>query len=880
MSDTYERIKDYVSGKLKGRQTQLSDGDIAAEVHDTRDLLTTIGLDVFARVLPNSSPLSTLTDDDWLRMERDLESHFNVKMKDGVLIRGVDQQIRDATWWSNKVKIEGENFYWDRYENYIKGKLPPEVVSTIDKDTDRVMNNIGDPSEPLFEIKGMVVGHVQSGKTGNYAGLVCKAADAGYKFIVVIAGGTNNLRNQTQNRLNEAFVGLDKGQQVGAGIGNSPPEKMPVCLTTSERDFNRRDADRNSQGLNFQIITVPVLIVIKKNVSALKNVITWLGNQYRNQISDHSMLIIDDESDYASINTNDADRDPTGINRRIRQLITMFRKGSYVAYTATPYANIFIDHEATSEVLGDDLFPKDFIYALDAPDNYFGARKIFLESDDQHLLTISEADLELLPLGHKKDTQIASLPESLYEAVRLFLLNIAIRDIRGQGKSHNSMLVHASRFTVMHEQIAPMIAGYLRELATDFAAFGKLREGYSQSSLVAKVRQTFTDLVSPADDAESWINVSSSIADTISSIIVREVHQRAIIPIEYRGDITTNVIAVGGASLSRGYTLEGLSVSYFLRNTVFYDTLMQMGRWFGYRRGYEDLCRIYMPEKTIEHFQRIIEATEELISDLKVMAANNRTPNEFGLAVRQHPESALQITARNKQRNVREFYFSMKLDGQLKETAYISKEADDRRHNVAAIERMIDNLMSSETVSVDGSYLWRNISRETISAFLKDYRVYSIDPLGITTRMPIEFVKKYVSERDTLWDVALYSGRGRLFERGQIKLKTEERKLDFKNTHYQLRNRQVSSGNSESLALNQADRELAGGDRRLAREKLLRPLLMLHVLDTGDESVDAAFGISFPGNVLSTQETVKLKINTVYYQDLLKDLESDEEDDG
>jgi hypothetical protein len=207
MPDTNERIKDYIAGKLKARHSQLDEGDIAIEVSNTRDLLTTIGADVFARILADSSPLTPLSDADWDRMERELESHFNVRMKDGVLIKGTEQQSRDTTWWSNKVKIQTENFYWNRYEGYIRKILPPEVVSTIDKDTDLVMNNIGDPSLPSFDIKGMVVGHVQSGKTGNYAGLVCKAADSGYKFIVVIAGGTNNLRNQTQHRLNEAFVG-------------------------------------------------------------------------------------------------------------------------------------------------------------------------------------------------------------------------------------------------------------------------------------------------------------------------------------------------------------------------------------------------------------------------------------------------------------------------------------------------------------------------------------------------------------------------------------------------------------------------------------------------------------------------------------------------
>ena len=875
MADSYERIKEFISGKLKARQSQLEEGDIGVEVSNTRGIISAMGLEMFARVLPDSSSLTDISEDDWTLMERDLESHFNVKMKDGVLIRGTEQQSRDTTWWSNKVKIQAKNFYWNRYEGHIKTVLPPEVVSTIDKDTDRVMNNIGDPSLSGFDIKGMVVGHVQSGKTGNYAGLVCKAADAGYKFIVVIAGGTNNLRNQTQHRLNESFVGLDKGQQVGAGIGNSPPDKMPICLTTTERDFNKTDADRNSQSMNFQIITVPVLIVIKKNTSALKNVITWLGNQYRNQIPDHSMLIIDDESDYASINTNDLDRDPTQINRRIRELITMFKKGSYVAYTATPYANIFIDHEATSEVLGDDLFPKDFIYALDAPDNYFGARKVFLDTDDRHLIPIPDADLEFLPLRHKKDTLISKLPASMYEAIRLFLINVAIRSLRGQGRSHNSMLIHASRFTLMHEQLTRLVEEYLKQLQIDFTTFGMLNAPEQQSIRVADVLTSYRALIEPKNESEEWSSVARAIAETIPSVIVREVHQRTRIPLEYRADIVTNVIAIGGASLSRGYTLEGLSVSYFMRNTVFYDTLMQMGRWFGYRPGYEDLCRIYMPEPTIDHFRTIIDATEDLIGSLKVMADNNRTPNDFGLAVRQHPDSALQVTARNKQRNVKEFYFDMKLDGHLKETAYLPVDPKQREDNMSALSHCVERL-GPDNLRIGGSFLWSNQPPEVVAEFLNSYKVFARDRLGLSTRMPIEFIKKYVQDRETLWDISLHGGDGNSYTVAGLTIDKEKREVsDKKDGSFEVNRRQVSSGNAESINLDKTLRKELQKERREIRAVPGRkPLLMLHILDT-NEGDFAAFGVSFPGSAASPGETVKLKINTVYYNDLLKDLEEE-----
>ena len=878
-TNSYNRIKEFVFRNLKNKTTQLADGQITDEIATAKKLIESIGLVLFAQILPEKDELEKLPEEDWERMERELEKHFDVKMKDGILIQGEEQQQRDNTWWSNKKKIIGKNYYWERYEGHIASSLPPEVINTVDKDTDRVMNNIGDPELKEFFHKGMVVGHVQSGKTGNYSALICKAADAGYRFIVVITGGTNNLRNQTQERLNDAFVGEEKGSQVGAGKGASKKESLPMSLTTTERDFNKADADRISQGINFDNIKVPILIVIKKNTRSLKNVIDWLDKQYKNKIADHAMLVIDDESDYASINTKEED-DPTVINKSIRKLLSLFGKGSYVAYTATPYANIFIDHEAIHDDYGDDLFPKDFIYALDAPSDYFGARKVFLDTDDQHLIPIPESDYtRYIPLNHRKDFALPTLPASLYEAMRLFVINVSIRKLRGQGHQHNSMLIHASRFTDLHKKLAAHAGRYIEELKKDINAFGKLPNAVNHSDRIKDLKETLDLKLNNRPKAETWQNVLNSICESINTIIVREVHQQTVIGLEYRKDIATNAIVVGGASLSRGFTLEGLSVSYFLRSTVFYDTLMQMGRWFGYRLGYEDLCRVYMPQHSIDYFRSIIDATEDLIQDLKIMAENNRTPNDFGLAVKQHPDSALQVTARNKQKNVREFVFSMKLDGQLKETAYLPSNTDDRENNLKSIENILDTLKNQDSEKVGNNLLWRNNDKTIVKDFLLHFRVYKKDALGFTTRMPIEFIKKYVNDRDTKWDVALYSGKGSEYKIGNVAVKKVGRSITTKSGYFEVGNRQVSSGNAESIALDKTARKTLGDNRKGIRAVLINPLLMLHILETESDGDFAAFGISFPGNVLSQDETISLKINTVYYENLLKELEDEMNDE-
>lgn len=875
---TYEAVKEFISNKLRKISGSLPQDKIAEEINNTKKVIEVAGIKTFALML-SIDPFIQLEENDWVKLSRELETHFNVKMNNGLLIQGDEQQTRDTTWWTAIEKQNNSDYYWNRYNKYLAQSLPPEVVKTIDVDTDIVMNNLENPEHASFSRYGMVVGHVQSGKTGNYAGLICKAADAGYKFVVVVAGGMNNLRNQTQERLNESFIGETKGLQVGAGKGNSQKDTMPLSLTTIERDFNKTDADRASQGLNFDNISVPILIVIKKNTKSLKNVIDWLKNQYKNSIVNHAMLVIDDESDYASINTRD-EENPTAINTGIRTLLSLFHKSVYVAYTATPYANIFIDHQAEIEEMGRDLFPKDFIYALDAPSNYFGARKVFIDTDNRHLIPILDHISEL-PMKHKSDMELENLPLQMKDAIHLFLLNICIRNLRGQGDKHNSMLIHATRFTNVHIQLGKLIDVYLKTIKTDVNSYGNLKDALNQSELIRNLKTTFDNRCEHIEF--SWEKLIYTMTEIINTVVVREVHQRTSVPLEYRDDVVTNAIVIGGSSLARGYTLVGLSVSYFLRSTVFYDTLMQMARWFGYRFGYEDLCKVYMPEERIRDFADIIRATEDLFADFKLMAEHRRTPEEFGLAVKENPDSALQVTARNKQKNVTQFIYSMRLDGTLKETSYLPYQPNEAEGNLNVIKSLISKL--ENPISIDGSYIWHSVSKEEVKLFLESFKTYERDPLGLTSRMPIAFIKKYVENRATDWDISLHGGTGGDMTEGGISIKKQNRKLVKLDGYYSLKNRQVSSETAEAISIKNIEGfEGASKKRRDVRAIMPRPLLMLHILDAEIEGENqkkelAAFGISFPGNVLSRDETVTLKINTVYYQNLLQEIEIENQAD-
>lgn len=873
----YQKIKDFAFNRLQSLQLNkgvIEENDIDIELASIK-ILTSSSMEIVQALF--GVALIELLDEDFARIHRELEMLFNVKMEQGILIQGEEQQKRDTTWWTGNIQQESENFYWNRYRAYLKKTLPDEIVKTIDIDTDIVMNNLENPKIDSFSRYGMVVGHVQSGKTANYASLVCKAADAGFKFIVVIAGGINNLRNQTQERINEAFIGIDKGQQIGAGVGNAPLYKLPISLTTVEKDFNTQDARRNSQATNFETNTTPVLLVIKKNTTTLQNVITWLEDQYKNKILNHAMLMIDDESDYASINTK-VEEDPTKINEKLRKLLSLFSKNCYVAYTATPFANIFINHEAKHEKYGDDLFPKDFIYALDAPTNYFGARKIFLDSNNKHLVVIPVNDyLNTIPSKHKIDFVPIALPASLLDAIRAFIINIGIRALRGQQEKHNSMLIHATRFTDVHKKFSLLVENYIEQIKVDVTSYGMLKNGEFQSIVLRELRDTF--MYRYKDIEFGWEAVKQSLSQTTRTIVIREVHQKKSVPLEYRKDRATNVIVIGGTSVSRGFTLEGLSISYFLRNTIFYDTLMQMGRWFGYRNDYEDICKVYLSDDMIENFTQIIEATEDLFRDFKLMAEANKTPLDFGLAIKQHPDSFLQITAKNKLKNTKTFTHSMNLNGHLKETVRFSKDIKIHQKNLIVIKELLSKLPKI----TNNKYIWSDVNRIVVIDFLKAFITF--DSEGIKDLMPIRHIEKYAETINTNWDIVLYSGTSDLInlENG-ISIQSELRNVyKDKIDSWEIGQRKISSGTPELAVfskedvaqINKMSFKEAGEKTSFIRSKLNKPILMLHILKTDFNQSLAAFGICFPNNGLDKTQTIEYTINTV----LIKELEEMESDD-
>ena len=676
--------------------------------------------------------------------------------------------------------------FWTRYKKYLaeKKSFAPSVISHLDELTDKVLDKLFNPQQEDIVIskKGLVVGQVQSGKTANYTGLVCKAADAGFNLIIVLAGIHNNLRSQTQTRLDEGFLGFDTqntraftlNQTIKMGVGRIPgfDDAIAHSYTTSldTGDFTKRAA--NTAGFNFYV-PQPIVLVVKKNSSVLKNLRDWLKTHTAaGKISVKSMLLIDDEADNASVNTNKADKHPTRINGYIRDILGLFNRSAYVGYTATPFANIFIPLDDS------DLFPRDFIINLPAPDNYIGPEKVFgtsaIPDENDDLLpivnTVDDSDY-FVPPKHRKDDDMPSIydmPESLKTAIKCFIITCAIRAARGQEKKHNSMLIHITRFQSWQNHIKDIVEQQFRYYkseieANDPSIMEEFRRIFEEDNVDYKSYTTITEEIL---SSKSYYNIDSQIKqhtwEEIQSFLYPAVQKIEVKSINgSSGDSLTyyenekngiSVIAIGGDKLSRGLTLEGLSVSYFLRASKMYDTLMQMGRWFGYRPGYVDLCRLFTSNELNEWYRHITLASEELREEFKYLAESGGTPENYALKVRSHP-GQLQITSVTKMRYTKELKVSWA--GRLIETYQLLRGKGDKRINLVATDDFLCKLGPGK--AIDKNHLWTNVSAETICDYLMQFKL----PKSLT-KVPLDRICEYITALNgagelTSWSVALMS---------------------------------------------------------------------------------------------------------------------------
>jgi hypothetical protein len=729
-----------------------------------------------------------------------------------------DYRILDTdegyTPWLKDKKANIRWNFWNRYISYLQKKIAPDTINKLDNLTDDILDRIANPSTPgAWDKRGMVVGQVQSGKTSNYTGLINKAADTGYKLIIILAGMHDSLRSQTQIRIDEGFLGFNSQRslqysntnKIGVGFYNPLDEKtnqpidLPANALTSSHlngDFNRKVAQ--SAGIHLRS-SDPIVAVVKKNGSILKNLISWLAVWGDKQpdgkiiIRNIPFLLIDDEADNASINVS---KDKvSAINGCIRALLSLFEQSAYIGYTATPFANIFIpileqesvkglnlsikDYEYT---VGQDLFPKDFIINIKAPSNYIGPAKIFglpaLTSSDtneeplplirlvkdyevfnesniqeqfQNLIAGVENKFAItksfVPDKHKKDDPLPEeLPNSLKYALKCFVLSAAARRVRKQIDVHNSMLIHISRYIVWQDRIATLADSELKFYQKQI----ELKSGNILNELkviwekefiptTAKIIREDHIYNDPEINAITWKDVEPEIYPAISKMEVRAVHgdkniaglsHHNISPLDYffseqQGKFLS-VIAVGGDKLSRGLTLEGLTVSYYLRASKMYDTLMQMGRWFGYRPGYVDLCRIFTSNELARWYKHITIASEEMRKDFDYMFLLKKTPKEFGLKVRTHP-GVLKITAANKFRYKKIMFLSY--SGELEQTYQFKIDKANFTNNYNATIDLISSLSTPLNEPLNDfnkkqKFVWKGENNfNLITSFLLKYKI-------------------------------------------------------------------------------------------------------------------------------------------------------------
>lgn len=769
-----------------------------------------------------------------LHLSEDISDIVNVITADMNIYQPPSTAIIDdeeGANWLTEFRAEG-NCDWRFWTDYKKSlSLPTAAITEIDQTTDRILNRLVNPNLPgSWYRSGLVVGHVQSGKTSNFIGLVNKAMDTGFKIVLVLSGMYSDLRMQTQKRIDKGSIGkitdpkaIESGKSIGVGKFNGHPNVIYLTSSSMQGDFGSLLVNVGG------VLTSPspTVMVCKKNSSILSNIISKFAQDATKAedgypiVPDIPLLVIDDEADSASINTKYGKNEVTAINGKIRTILSLFSKRAYVGYTATPYANIFIDPDpadnpdANKKIadgqyrLGkEDLFPKNFIINLSAPSNYIGPNVLFgIPSvyDEQEPVPDDSKALKIIDeisdgFKSKKKSEAPSskeqLPDSLIEAIKCFFVSTAVRRSRGQRTQHSSMLINVSQYIDWMDTIASFVQEYVQDYCDMLSAIDdnpefeeELKQIYLQKLLPANrdicaVHKDWAPLlkVMPwplirkelpfvAAKLRSEVRVSHSGTPEDENLNSTKLNYEDYENRPSEIDNGLYTIVVGGNTMSRGITLEGLTVSYFFRTTHTFDALMQMGRWFGYRDGYIDVCRLYLEKDMEVNFKNIAVATQEMRDDFDDMFNRKIKPKDYGLKVKSFP-GVLEVTSRNK--------FGSAIKGELSlnrttlQAYQIYREQDIIQSNKVTVERFLSSLGKASTRSRLAHkmphYFW-TCSSGSIISFIRQFQT-------ATVRMPSNLVSAYIEAQNkkgnlTDWTVALVNvARGKV-EKTEVKLADE-----------------------------------------------------------------------------------------------------------
>lgn len=795
-----------------------------------------------------------------------LKNYFETAKKDYLstnpISTGISHSlVKNRSSWltpEREKQIEGSWYYSDRYFRYLKNNgRSAKVVDETKRSSLSILKKLADPKSQTEQyVKGLVVGAVQSGKTGNFNAVINRAIDSGYVLVIVLSGIMEDLRSQTQDRIEADVIGEGGGGKKGVGerrrfgVKGDDGYKNIIqvqSITSVDKDFGK-DAKALDHSLNAKYV-----LVCKKNVSVLRNLIFWLHDNLENGKDKHNipLLILDDEADNASLNNEGAKGEDyaSKINGHIRAILDMFQVKTYLGYTATPFANVLQDRNGHSEnnwvvkmklkgdeekrELGqvDNIFPDDFIELLEPPSNYVGAKNIFStvfpienKTDDNEKLPLlartvgdhvnqfpvrvrksDSSGIEFYTqqdwenkfgfagdgefstykeykagtrAAKKDDPYPNALPESLKTAIKSYILALGIRESRKQhmldsklNQIHNTMLIHVSRFTSWQNKTKAFVEAYVEELIASIkndnpsdedSIYTELdRLWYDEYNGYAHIIENINDYLPEGYEDEFLIPIAfdslkNYLPNAVEGIEIKVVNSSTEgEKLDYPKNTPKKYIAIGGNRLSRGFTLEGLTINYFIRTTNYSDSLLQMGRWFGYRPGYLDCCKIFTTQDSLDKFNSTTECIEELEHEFIKMERQGKTPENFVLRVRKHP-GTLKITRPSILKNAEEvswsYQDSLEMTTQLKITKQDTEGIwQNFKNNIAP---------KFDTKNVKGSMISYTLSsQDFIETILQNPNNFNDNDAHYMTRfLELANDKGYITD----WTVALkITGRSR-----------------------------------------------------------------------------------------------------------------------
>ena len=694
-----------------------------------------------------------ITPEDWKQIT-ELQKQNEIKLIDIDFTNGL-ALIADKNEDNAVTVPEDEHSAWVLYRNkLIKNGFKKEAVDAIQRSTIKILKHLNNDTRNSLPVKGLVVGNVQSGKTANMAALMAMAADWGWNLFIILSGTIENLRQQTQKRLLNDLT-VSNGTLTWIGLDKPAPNTIPAQQT------QYLQFDDNSKTRYFTVCL--------KNSSRLHDLIEWLQKDPNKQ-QQMKILVIDDESDQAGINTAKIDNiERTRISKRICSLVNgwnsdgdkidiKYRAMNYIGYTATPYANVL--NESGEE----SLYPRNFISTLSVSKEYFGPQQIFgVDGGDYDGLDIvriidtddDKTELEAIKALHQGDTE---LPRTLEDSIAWFLCGVSCMRIWEKNKPV-SLLVHTSQKTNHHNNVAEAIKDWFKN-NTKTEIIAKCKAVWKRETkrfTIEKFREQYFDYGIADDDISKYpdFNLIEKQIGLLLDSGLTNIHLDDKKEFEYskgihlcvdncknngatddnfyirlaypedKLDYAAAFIVVGGATLSRGLTIEGLISTYFVRSSGQADTLMQMGRWFGYRKGYELLPRIWISTKTNEQFKYLSNMDQELRDEIYDMDIRGTKPTECGPRIMNTPSTSfIRITAKNRMQSAQPTDWNF--TGTFKQTFMFKNDVNIIKNNNKYVLDFIDSLGSPADKSPvnkhsEDNLIWKNIDFNLIKPLFMNY---------------------------------------------------------------------------------------------------------------------------------------------------------------